>query len=166
MVYNLCFRLRNLTYYYRNVEVPSDQIFTLILVICLQFATRVLSILHTTFTPHYETKVAHYQFSLSRTPRIMTTSLIMVLPPCLRDFFSAWSDSNNNYNLRNYDTDLSIPKLKKEFFKGSFGYRGAVLWNSLSYVSYEAKTAQSIHSFKGLILINIHVIMWFVGVHN
>ena len=46
-----------------------------------QFATRVLSILHTTFTPHYETKVAHYQFSLSRTPRIMTTSLIMVLPP-------------------------------------------------------------------------------------
>ena len=82
MVYNLCFRLRNLTYYYRNVEVPSDQIFTLILVICLQFATRVLSILHTTFTPHYETKVAHYQFSLSRTPpRIMTTSLIMVLPP-------------------------------------------------------------------------------------
>ena len=82
MVYNLCSRLRNLTYYYRNVEVPSDQIFTLILVICLQFATRVLSILHTTFAPHYETKVAHYQFSLSRTPpRIMTTSLIMVLPP-------------------------------------------------------------------------------------
>ena len=35
-----------------------------------------------TFTPHYETKVSHYQFSLSRTPpRIMTTSLIMVLPP-------------------------------------------------------------------------------------
>ena len=46
-----------------------------------QFATRVLSILHTTFTPHHETKVAH-QFSLSRTPpRIMTTSLIMALPP-------------------------------------------------------------------------------------
>ena len=35
-----------------------------------------------TFTPHYETKASHYQFSLSRTPpRIMTTSLIMVLPP-------------------------------------------------------------------------------------
>ena len=47
-----------------------------------QSATRVLSVLHTTFTPHYETKVAHYQFSLSRTPpRKMTTSLIMVLPP-------------------------------------------------------------------------------------
>ena len=47
-----------------------------------QFATRVLSILHTTFTPHHETKVAHYQFSLPRTsPRIMTTSLIMALPP-------------------------------------------------------------------------------------
>ena len=67
--------------------------------------------------------------------------------PCLRDFFSARSD-NNNYNLRNYDTDLSIPKPKKEFLKRSFRYRGAVLWNSLSY---EAKTAQSIYSFKGLI---------------
>ena len=56
--------------------------------------------------------------------------------PCLRDFFSA----------RNYDTDLSIPKPKKEFLKRSFRYRGAVLWNSLSY---EAKTAQSIILSKG-----------------
>ena len=47
-----------------------------------QFATRVLSILHTTFTPHHETKAAHYQFSLSRTPpQMMTTSLTMTLPP-------------------------------------------------------------------------------------
>ena len=47
-----------------------------------QFATRILSILHATFTPHHETKAAHYQFSLSRTPpRIMTTSLTMALPP-------------------------------------------------------------------------------------
>ena len=68
--------------------------------------------------------------------------------PCLRQFFSAQSDINNNYNLRNYDSDLSIPKPKKEFLKRSFRYRGAVLWNSLSY---EAKTAQSIYSFKGLI---------------
>ena len=72
----------------------------------------------------------------------------MVLPPVFRDFFSARSDNNNNYNLRNYGTDLSIPKPKKDFLKRSFRYRGAVLWNSLSY---EAKTAQSIYSFKGLI---------------
>ena len=71
----------------------------------------------------------------------------MILPPCLRDFFSARSDNNNNYNPRNYVTDLSIPKPKKEFLKRSFRYRGAVLWNNLSY---EAKTAQSIYSFKGL----------------
>ena len=68
--------------------------------------------------------------------------------PCLRDFFSARSDNNNNYNLRNYDADLSIPKPKKEVLKRRFRYRGAVLWNSLSY---KAKTAQSIYSFKGLI---------------
>ena len=46
---------------------------------------------------------------------------------CLRDFFSARSDNNNSYNLRNHDTDLSIPKPKKEFLKRSFRYRGAVL---------------------------------------
>ena len=79
---------------------------------------------------------------------------------------SSFSPCAREYRLLRRLTDLSIPKLKKKFLKGSFGYRGAVLCNSLSYVSYEAKTAQSIHSFKGLILINIHVIMWFVGIHN
>lgn len=68
--------------------------------------------------------------------------------PCLREFFSARSDNHNDYNLRNYDTDLSIPKPKKEFLKRSFRYSGAVLWNSLSN---EAKSAQSIYSFKRLI---------------
>ena len=43
--------------------------------------------------------------------------------PCLRDFFSARSDNNNNnnYNLRNYDTGLSILKPKKEFLREVLG---------------------------------------------
>ncbi len=51
---------------------------------------------------------------------------------CLREFFPARSNNDNDYHLRNYDTDLSLPKPKKEFLKRSFRYSGAVLWNSLS----------------------------------
>ncbi len=68
--------------------------------------------------------------------------------PCLRGFFSARSDNLNDNYLRNYDIDLSTSQPKKEFLKRSFRYRGAVLWNNLSY---EAKFAQSIYSFKNLI---------------
>ena len=53
-------------------------------------------------------------------------------------FLSARSVNENEYNLRNYNTDLSIPRPKKEALKRSFKYRGALLWNSLSR---EAKTA-------------------------
>ena len=63
---------------------------------------------------------------------------------CLRESLSGRSVNENGYNLRNYDTDLSIPRPKKEFLKRSFKYRGAVLWNSLSR---EVKSAQSIHCF-------------------
>ena len=66
--------------------------------------------------------------------------------PCLREFFSARSNNDNDYHLRNYNTDLSLPKPKKEFLKRSFRYSGAVLWNSLS-----AEAAYSIYCFKRLI---------------
>ena len=90
-------------------------------------------------------KNLEYRFKLNKLT-LMYNILNNGTAPCLRQFFSAPSDINNNYNLRNYDSDLSIPQPKKEFLKRSFRYRGAVLWNSLSY---EAKTAQSIYSFKG-----------------
>ncbi len=63
--------------------------------------------------------------------------------PCLRESFTVRSVNENDYNLRNYDTDLSIPRPKKEALKRSFKYRGTVLWNSFSR---EAKSAQSIDS--------------------
>ena len=68
--------------------------------------------------------------------------------PCLREFFPARSNNDYDYHLRSYDTDLSLPKPKKEFLKRSFRYSGAVLWNSLST---EAKSAHSIYCFKILI---------------
>ena len=72
--------------------------------------------------------------------------------PRVFESFSERSVNENGYNLGNYDTDLSIPRHKKELLKRSFKSRGAVLWNSLSR---EAKSAQSIHCFKRLINSNI-----------
>ena len=45
--------------------------------------------------------------------------------PCLRETFCARGDYNV-CNLRGCDTDLSIPKSKKEFLKRIY-YRGAIL---------------------------------------
>ena len=48
-----------------------------------------------------------------------------------------------NYHLRNTDTDLTLPKPKRDFLKTSFKFSGAMLWNQLSN---EAKLAESISS--------------------
>ena len=52
--------------------------------------------------------------------------------PRLKEFFSKRSIFQNTHNLRNNDTDLALPKPKREFLKRSFRYSGAMLWNSLS----------------------------------
>ena len=64
--------------------------------------------------------------------------------PRLQEFFSK-SVFQNTYNLRNDDTDLALPKAKREFLKRSFRYSGAKLWNSLSP---GAKSCETLHSFK------------------
>ena len=51
------------------------------------------------------------------------------------------NDTNINYNLRNIETDLALPRPYTDFLKRSFKYSGAMLWNNLFY---EAKTAQSL----------------------
>ena len=55
------------------------------------------------------------------------------------------NDTNINYNLRNKETDLALPRPYTNFLKRSFMYSGAMLWNNLSY---EAKTAQLLSDFK------------------
>ena len=52
------------------------------------------------------------------------------------------------YNLRNSQTDLTLPKPNREFLKRSFKYSCAYLWNNLPL---EAKQAQSIYTFKSCI---------------
>ena len=63
--------------------------------------------------------------------------------PILKDSFISRNILLNNYNLRNSQTDLTLPKPNREFLKRSFKYSGAYLWNSLPL---EAKQAQSIRS--------------------
>ena len=50
-----------------------------------------------------------------------------------------YNDSNINYNLRNLQTNLALPRPKANFVKRSFKYSGSMLWKNLSY---EAKTTQ------------------------
>ena len=65
--------------------------------------------------------------------------------PQLSNSFVKLNDTNINYNLRNIETDLALPRPYTKFLKRSFKYSGAMLWNNLSY---EAKTAKSLSDFK------------------
>ena len=66
--------------------------------------------------------------------------------PNLRGNFSILKDTNKgNYNLRRLKTDLALPRPNTNFRKRSFGYSGAMLWNSLPT---EVKTSSSLQQFK------------------
>ena len=65
--------------------------------------------------------------------------------PSLGEKFIKIKDLNREYNLRSNDSDLALPKPKTNYFKRSFRYSGAVLWNSLPS---EAKKASSLYQFK------------------
>ena len=49
--------------------------------------------------------------------------------PCLRDSFIKLKDTDRNYNLRNIETDLALPKPNTNFLKRSFKYRSSMLWS-------------------------------------
>ena len=65
--------------------------------------------------------------------------------PQLSNSFVKVNDTIINYNLRNIETDLALPRPYTNFLKRSFKYSGAMLWNNLPY---EAKTAKSLSDFK------------------
>ena len=61
--------------------------------------------------------------------------------PQLNNYFAKVNDTNINYNLRNIETNLALPRPYTNFMKHSFEHSGAMLWNNFSY---EARTAQSL----------------------
>ena len=65
--------------------------------------------------------------------------------PCLRDSFIKLKDTDRNYNLRNIETDLALPKPNTNFLKRSFKYSSSMLWNSFPS---ELKKATSLNQFR------------------
>ena len=84
---------------------------------------------------HLETRSSHIKAT------IMYKILNDQSAPHLRASFTKLNASNINYNLRNLETDLALPRPKTNFLKRSFKYSGAMLWNNLSYMT---KAAQSL----------------------
>ncbi len=60
--------------------------------------------------------------------------------PGLKEYFHVRNVTQNTYNLRNSDYDLTIPKSRTEYLRRSFKYSGAMLWNDLSFAAKSAST--------------------------
>ena len=72
-------------------------------------------------------------------------------PAYLQGQFKKLKDSVP-YNLRNADVNLALPKPNSEYLKKSFGYSGAVAWNSLPRNLQNSKTLnefrQNLNSYR------------------
>ena len=59
---------------------------------------------------------------------MMFKSLNGLAPVYLHFFFSEW---HTDYDFRDSFRKLNLPKPRTDYLKRSFGYSGALLWNSL-----------------------------------
>jgi len=57
----------------------------------------------------------------------------------------------NYYNLRDSENKLKVPLLRTNYYKNSFSYSGAVLWNSLPR-ELNIRSAESRHSWRAALL--------------
>ena len=58
---------------------------------------------------------------------------------------TTFSERNTSYNLKDSENKLNVGLPGTNYFKNSFNYSGATLWNHLPY---EARCAESLRSFK------------------
>ena len=65
--------------------------------------------------------------------------------PGLKESLHKRNVTQNTYNLRNSENDLTLPKPRTEYLKRSFKYSGVMLWNDLSSA---AKSAETLDCFK------------------
>ena len=73
---------------------------------------------------------------------MMFKSLNGLVPVYLRELFS---ERHTDYDLFDSFRKLNLPKPRTDYLKRSFGYSGALLWNSLPE---NIKTIRSIGQFK------------------
>ena len=76
-------------------------------------------------------------------------SLNGLAPNYLFSKFIQLSDVITSCNLRDSDKKLAIPLPRTNYYKNSFGYSGAVLWNSLPSA---ARQATSLTNFRRLLI--------------
>ena len=76
-------------------------------------------------------------------------SLNGLAPNYFSSKFIQRSDVITSYNLRNSDNKLAIPLQRTNHYKNSFGYSGAVIWNSLPSA---ARQAASLTNFRRLLI--------------
>ena len=76
-------------------------------------------------------------------------SLNSLTPNYLSSKFIQRSDVITAYNLHDSDGKLAIPLPRTNYYKNSFGYSGAVLWNSLPSA---VRQATSLTSFRRLLI--------------
>ena len=76
-------------------------------------------------------------------------SLNGLTPNYLSSKFIQRSDVITSYNLRDSENKLAIPLPRTNYYKNSFGYSGAVLWNSLPSA---ARQATSLNNFRRLLI--------------
>ena len=80
---------------------------------------------------------------------VVYKSLNGLAPNYLSSKFIQRSDVITSYNLRDSDNKLAIPLPRTNYYKNSFGYSGAVLWNSLPSA---ARQATSLTNFRRLLI--------------
>ena len=76
-------------------------------------------------------------------------SLNGLTPNYLSSKFILRSDVITSYHLRDSENKLAIPLPRTNYYKNSFSYSGAVLWNSLTSA---ARQATSLTNFRRLLI--------------
>ena len=67
-------------------------------------------------------------------------SLNCLAPHCMSSKFILRSYLFDSYNLRDYENKLAVPLPRTNYYRKSFCYSGAVLWNNLPTDVRQAKS--------------------------
>ena len=72
----------------------------------------------------------------------MYKTIHKLTPVYLQEIFTS---RNTNYDLRDAENNLYVPKPRTDYLKRSFCYSGAFLWNNLPH---SIRTSNSLRNFK------------------
>ena len=75
-------------------------------------------------------------------------SLNCLAPDYMSSKFIILSDLFNSYNLRDSENKLAVPLPRTNYYRNSFCYSGAVLWNNLPT---DVRQAKSLTGFRKLL---------------